>query len=63
MPALSCESRAEVEELMKAALAAGDTPALPPQDHGFMCQQSFYDLDGHHWAIMWMDPSFVEPKS
>jgi predicted lactoylglutathione lyase len=21
---------------------------------------SFYDLDGHHWEVMWMDPAAAE---
>lgn len=54
--ALSCGSRAEVDEMVKTALAAGGTPAMPPQDHGFMYGHSFYDLDGHHWEVVWMDP-------
>ena len=55
--ALSCESRAEVDEVVKKAIAAGATHAMDPQDHGFMYGWSFYDLDGHHWEVMWMDPA------
>lgn len=58
--ALSCASREEVDELLKKALAAGGTTAMPSQDHGFMYNNSFYDLDGHHWEVLWMDPSFVQ---
>ena len=58
--ALSCGSRSEVDELLKKALAGGATPAMPSQDHGFMYSNSFYDLDGHHWELVWMDPSFVQ---
>ncbi|WNG17222.1 VOC family protein [Cystobacter fuscus] len=54
--ALSCSSRAEVEQLVKTAIAAGGKPAMEPQDQGFMYGWSFYDLDGHHWEVMWMDP-------
>ena len=57
--ALSCESRAEVDELVKKALAAGGKPAMDPVDHGFMYGWSFYDLDGHHWEVLWMDPKAV----
>jgi predicted lactoylglutathione lyase len=28
-------------------------------DHGFMYGWSFYDLDGHHWEVFWMDLSAV----
>ena len=55
--ALSCESRAAVDEIVKKAIAAGGAHAMPPQDHGFMYGWSFYDLDGHHWEVLWMDPS------
>ena len=57
---ISCASRAEVDELVKTALAAGGAHAMDPQDHGFMYQWSFYDLDGHHWEVIWMDPKAVE---
>ena len=58
--ALSCESREEVDKLVKTALANGGAPAMPPQDHGFMYGHSFYDVDGHHWEVLWMDPTFVQ---
>jgi uncharacterized protein len=58
--ALSCDSRAEVDELVKKAIAAGATHAMDPQDHGFMYGWSFYDLDGHHWEIFWMDPKAAQ---
>jgi predicted lactoylglutathione lyase len=54
--ALSLGSRAEVDHLVKTAVAAGGSLAADPQDHGFMYTQSFYDPDGHHWEVFWMDP-------
>jgi predicted lactoylglutathione lyase len=57
--ALSCESRAEVDELVRTALANGGKPAMEPQDQGFMYGWSFYDLDGHHWEVFWMDPKAI----
>lgn len=54
--AVSCDSRSEVEELVNTALANGAKPAMDPQDLGFMYGWSFYDLDGHHWEVFWMDP-------
>jgi predicted lactoylglutathione lyase len=54
--ALSCASRAEVDELVRKAIAAGGHHAMDPQDHGFMYGWSFYDPDGHHWEVFWMDP-------
>ncbi len=58
--ALSCGSRAEVDEIVKKAVAAGGKHAMEPQDHGFMYGWSFYDLDGHHWEVFWMDPGAVQ---
>ncbi len=55
--ALSCDSREEVDALVKTALENGAKPAMPPQDHGFMYGHSFYDLDDHHWEVFWMDPA------
>lgn len=53
--ALSCDSRAEVDELVAKALAAGGTTPNAPQDHGFMYQHGFADPDGHQWEVFWMD--------
>jgi uncharacterized protein len=59
--ALSCESRAEVDEMVNNAVAAGGKHAMDPMDHGFMYGWSFYDLDGHHWEVMWMDTKANPP--
>jgi uncharacterized protein len=58
--ALSCESRAEVDDLAVKALANGGRQAMPSQDHGFMYARSFYDVDGHHWEVLWMDPAAIQ---
>ena len=55
--ALSADSREEVDEIVKKAIAAGGSYAVEQQDHGFMYGWSFYDPDGHHWEVFWMDPS------
>ena len=60
MLALSCESRAEVDAMVRKAIDAGGTHAMDPQDHGFMYGWSFYDPDGHHWEVMWMDPNAIQ---
>ena len=59
---ISCESRAEVDRLVAAALAAGGTAPRPPQDHGFMYSHGFEDLDGHIWELMYMDPDAACPS-
>lgn len=58
--ALSTDSRAEVDDLVNKAVAAGGTETRPAQDHGFMYTRSFNDLDGHIWEIFWMNPNHVE---
>ena len=44
----------------KAALAAGGSEADGAEDYGFMYSRSFFDLDGHSWQVMWMDPAAAE---
>jgi len=58
--AISVDSRDEVDALVEKAIAAGGSRAADPQDHGFMYVRSFYDLDGHHWEVLWMDPSAIQ---
>lgn len=58
--AISVNSRADVDALVKKAIAAGGSHAADPQDHGFMYGWSFYDLDGHHWEVFWMDSSAIQ---
>ncbi len=58
--AISVDNRAEVDSLVKKAINAGGSHAADAQDHGFMYTWSFYDLDGHHWEVFWMDPSAIQ---
>jgi uncharacterized protein len=55
--ALSVDSRAQAEEVVRKAVAAGATTPNPAVDHGFMYQHGFADLDGHQWEVFWMDMS------
>lgn len=48
---LSCNSRQEVDEMVSKAVAAGATTPNKAQDHGFMYQHGFEDLDGHLWEL------------
>ena len=50
-------ARDEVDAVVDAALAAGATEADEAQDYGFMYSRAFFDLDGHGWQILWMDPA------
>jgi len=56
---LSCESRAQVDDLVAKAVAAGGTTPTPAKDHGFMYQHAYQDLDGHVWELVYMAPGAV----
>jgi uncharacterized protein len=51
---LSCESREEVDELVRKAVAAGGKTLREPKDYGFMYAHGFEDLDGHIWELVHM---------
>lgn len=56
---LSMESREQVDERVRKAIAAGGTTYSEPQDHGFMYAHGFQDLDGHIWELVYMEPSAI----
>jgi predicted lactoylglutathione lyase len=56
---VSADSREEVDSLVDRALELGGAVSNEPQDHGTMYGRSFYDLDGHAWEVLWMDPGTV----
>ena len=56
---LSSESRESVDKTISKAVAAGGTTYREPQDHGFMYQHGFQDLDSHIWEIIFMESSAV----
>jgi predicted lactoylglutathione lyase len=53
-------NRDEVDTVADAAIAAGGQDHDDLQDDGFMRSRSFFDLDGHGWQVMWMDPAAAE---
>ncbi|HEY8369086.1 MAG TPA: glyoxalase/bleomycin resistance/extradiol dioxygenase family protein, partial [Thermodesulfobacteriota bacterium] len=57
--ALSRESRAAVDDLVRKAVAAGGSTYAEARDYGFMYQHGFQDLDGHIWELIYMDPKAV----
>jgi predicted lactoylglutathione lyase len=56
----SVSSRDEVDSVGAAALAAGASEADGAEDFGFLYSRSFFDLDGHGWQVMWMDPAAAQ---
>jgi len=57
---LSCDSRGEVDDLVRKAVGAGGSTYNEPQDHGFMYGHGFQDPDGHIWELAYMDPSAIQ---
>lgn len=55
--ALDTDSREEVQQIVAKAEQLGATIYSEPQDHGWMYQHSFADLDGHQWEFVYMDPT------
>jgi uncharacterized protein len=54
---ISAGTRAAVDEMVNQARAAGGAVPRSPQDHGFMYQHGFEDLDGHIWEVIYMQPA------
>ncbi len=55
--ALALDSRAAVDAMVERAVALGGEAVGAAEDHGFMYQRGFRDLDGYHWDPFWMDPA------
>lgn len=53
--ALALDNREEVDGMIKNALEAGAKEYREAQDHGWMYQRAFEDLDGHIWEVFYMD--------
>ena len=57
LTALSCETRENVDDLVRRAIANGGSIYSEPKDYGFMYQHGFQDRDGHIWELAFMDPN------
>jgi predicted lactoylglutathione lyase len=53
--AIEVDSRAKVDEIVKIALENGGSRYRESADHGWMYYDSFADLDGHQWEVMFTD--------
>jgi len=60
--AISADSKAEVDTMIRTAISAGGKPSNPTVDHGFMYISSFQDIDGHLWEVCYLDPDAPENK-
>ncbi len=55
--ALDAASRDDVKNMVSKAESLGGQTYSEAQDHGWMYQHAFADLDGHQWEIVYMDES------
>lgn len=55
--AIGVNSREEVDNMVKTAIENGGSKYSEPQDHGWMYQNAFSDLNGHQWEVMFADMS------
>lgn len=55
--AISVDSRPAVDTLVEQAIAEGGNQYSDPQDHGWMYQRAFADINGHQWEVMFADIS------
>ena len=51
---LSTDDRAEVDQMLDRALAAGAKPVGDVYDDGYMYMRAFRDLDGHQWSLIYI---------
>lgn len=58
--AFSCDSRADVDRIIEAGLAAGGTEPRPAQDLGFMYSRDLDDPDGNSLGFLYMVPEAAE---
>ena len=61
LTAIEVESREQVDKIVKLAIENGGTRYKETADHGWIYYDSFADLDGHQWEIMFTNPN-QKPK-
>jgi uncharacterized protein len=54
---IEVDNREQVDNLVKLALENGGTRYRESADHGWMYYDSFADLDGHQWEVLFTDPN------
>jgi len=52
---LALNSRGAVNEMVAKAVAGGGTTPNASNEHGFMYEHGFQDLDGHLWELVYME--------
>ena len=59
VPTLTVENRAEVDDLVAKAVAAGGRPWSPAKEEDARYTGSFTDPDGNVWQVLWLDQLHV----
>lgn len=59
LTALEVDSREQVDSIVKLALENGGTRYRESADHGWMYYDSFADINGHQWEILYTDPTQI----
>ena len=57
--AIGLDTREEVDQVVNTALANGATQHEEPEDHGWMYQNSFWDINGLAWNVVFADMSQI----
>ncbi|SNS45582.1 hypothetical protein SAMN04488107_2635 [Geodermatophilus saharensis] len=57
--ALTADGRAQVDELLARAAAAGGRPGRPAREEDARYTGSFADPDGNVWEVVWIDQLHV----
>ena len=59
LTAIQVGSREEVDRIVKLAIKNGGTRYRESADHGWMYYDTFADLDGHQWEVMFTDDTQI----
>jgi uncharacterized protein len=59
VPCLTVEDRAQVDDLVTKAVAAGGRPWSSAEEDGARYTGSFTDPDGNVWQVLWLDQLHV----
>jgi uncharacterized protein len=59
LPCLTVDDRAEVDDVVAKAVAAGGNHWAPPREDAARYTGSFTDPDGNVWQVLWLDQLHV----
>lgn len=59
LTAIEVDSKEQVDKIVKLALENGGTRYRESADHGWMYYDSFSDINGHQWEVMYTDLSQI----